>query len=72
MYQTLHNNGSIILTVPQHPFLWSQADNHAHYLRRHGAQENQSGCWIQSNKNDILWITTIITYAPLSLAAATT
>lgn len=39
MYQALHNSGSIILTVPQHPFLWSQADDYAHHVRRYRAQE---------------------------------
>lgn len=39
MYQALHNNGIIILTVPQHLFLWSQADECAHHVRRYRAQE---------------------------------
>ncbi len=39
MYQALRKGGSIILTVPQHPFLWSQADDCAHHVRRYRAQE---------------------------------
>jgi SAM-dependent methyltransferase len=29
----------ILLTVPQHPWLWSQADDYAHHVRRYRAQE---------------------------------
>ena len=35
MYQATQNGGGIILTVPQHPWLWSQADTHAHHVRRY-------------------------------------
>lgn len=39
MYRVTTNGGGIILTVPQHPWLWSQADDHAHHVRRYRAQE---------------------------------
>lgn len=39
MYRVTTNQGGIILTVPQHPWLWSQADDHAHHVRRYRAQE---------------------------------
>lgn len=39
MYQALHKDGGIILTVPQHPFLWSEADGYARHVRRYRAQE---------------------------------
>jgi SAM-dependent methyltransferase len=39
MYRTTQNSGGIVLTVPQHPWLWSQADDHAHHVRRYRAQE---------------------------------
>lgn len=29
----------IVLTVPQHPWLWSQADDYVHHVRRYRAQE---------------------------------
>ena len=32
----------IVLTVPQHPWLWSQADDYAHHVRRYCAQELKS------------------------------
>jgi len=38
MYYATQNGGGIILTVPQHPWLWSQADNHAHHVRRYVKQ----------------------------------
>lgn len=39
MYQATQNGGGIILTVPQHPWLWSQADTHAHHVRRYVKQD---------------------------------
>ena len=38
MYYATQNGGGIILTVPQHPWLWSQADNYAHHVRRYVKQ----------------------------------
>ena len=39
MYQAVKDGGGIILTVPQHPWLWSQADEHGHHVRRYTANE---------------------------------
>jgi ubiquinone/menaquinone biosynthesis C-methylase UbiE len=39
MYRATKAGGGIILTVPQHPWLWSQADDYAHHVRRYRAQE---------------------------------
>lgn len=39
MHQATVPNGGIMLTVPQHPFLWSQLDDHARHVRRYRAQE---------------------------------
>ena len=39
MHQALCHHGGIILSVPQHPFLWSQADDYAHHVRRYTARE---------------------------------
>jgi SAM-dependent methyltransferase len=41
MYQAVHPGGGILLTVPQHPWLWSQADDYAHHRRRYRAIELQ-------------------------------
>jgi SAM-dependent methyltransferase len=42
MHQATAPNGGIMLTVPQHPFLWSQLDDHARHVRRYRAQELRS------------------------------
>lgn len=39
MYQATQIGGGIILTVPQHPWLWSQADTYAHHVRRYVNQD---------------------------------
>ncbi len=35
----LKSTGSLVLTVPQHGFLWSQSDELAHHCRRYSRQE---------------------------------
>lgn len=37
LHQAVQPNGGIILTVPQHQFLWSQQDEYAHHVRRYNA-----------------------------------
>lgn len=39
MYQATKIGGGIILTVPQHPWLWSQSDTYAHHFRRYVKQD---------------------------------
>lgn len=39
MYCAVHPGGGIVLTVPQHAFLWSQADTHACHVRRYAARD---------------------------------
>lgn len=39
MYQAVRPGGGILLTVPQHMFLWSQADEEAMHQRRYAATE---------------------------------
>jgi SAM-dependent methyltransferase len=39
MYGAVRHGGGIILTVPQHPFLWNRADDYARHVRRYTAQE---------------------------------
>ncbi|MDA9889188.1 class I SAM-dependent methyltransferase [Synechococcus sp. AH-224-G16] len=38
-YCALRNGGFLLLTVPQHPWLWSPSDDYAHHVRRYTAQE---------------------------------
>lgn len=35
IYQACQPNGGLILTVPQHPWLWSSTDDYAHHKRRY-------------------------------------
>ncbi|MGA7936741.1 MAG: class I SAM-dependent methyltransferase, partial [Kovacikia sp.] len=39
IYQAVKSGGGLLLTVPQHPWLWSQADDYAHHVRRYSARE---------------------------------
>jgi SAM-dependent methyltransferase len=39
MYRAVRQGGGIILSVPQHPWLWSSADEAAHHVRRYRRQE---------------------------------
>ena len=39
MFQALKPGGGIAITVPQHPWLWSSADDHACHVRRYKVDE---------------------------------
>ena len=39
MHRALKREGGLIITVPQHPFLWSTFDEHSHHSRRYTADE---------------------------------
>lgn len=39
MHQATRKFGGILLTVPQHPFLWSQSDEYARHARRYKSRE---------------------------------
>jgi len=38
-HRALRPGGFLLLTVPQHPWLWSAADDYAHHKRRYTVQE---------------------------------
>jgi SAM-dependent methyltransferase len=42
MYSAITSDGGIILTVPQHQWLWSDTDVHAYHKRRYSRQELKS------------------------------
>lgn len=39
IYKAVNPGGGVILTVPQHPFLWSHQDDYACHVRRYRARE---------------------------------
>lgn len=39
MFQATRRGGGVMLTLPHHPFLWSQADDAAHHVRRYTTRE---------------------------------
>ena len=39
MYKALKHSGIVLITVPQHPWMWSPADSYAHHIRRYTAKE---------------------------------
>ena len=39
MHRAIRPGGGLLLTVPQHPWLWSQADSYAHHVRRYRSQD---------------------------------
>jgi SAM-dependent methyltransferase len=39
IHRALRPGGTVILTVPQHPFLWSPADDYAEHVRRYTAPD---------------------------------
>lgn len=42
IHKALVQNGGLLITVPQHPWLWSQVDEYACHVRRYTAQELRS------------------------------
>lgn len=38
-HRAIKSGGGVILTVPQHRWLWSEADNYAHHVRRYSRSE---------------------------------
>ena len=39
IHRSLHPGGGLLLTVPQHRWLWSNSDDFAHHYRRYGRRE---------------------------------
>jgi len=39
LFRAVRPGGGVVLTVPQHPFLWSSADDQAHHARRYRVGE---------------------------------
>ncbi len=68
IYRGTRTGGGIVLTVPQHPFLWSAADENAHHVRRYGAKELVRK--VQNAGFEVLKQTSFVsTLVPLMIAA---
>ncbi len=60
MRLALKTGGGILLTVPQHPFLWSQYDERAHHVRRYRASELRRK--VESSGFEILHMTSFVSF----------
>jgi len=58
MHQALRSNGGIILTVPQHKFLWSKEDERACHVRRYTRNELQ--CKVEAAGFKVLRMTSFV------------
>lgn len=68
LYQATCPGGGILLTLPQHPWLWSQADDYAHHVRRYEAKELQQK--VQHAGFQILRMTSFVSFLlPIMLAS---
>ena len=60
MHRACRSGGGIILTVPQHPFLWSDYDVEAHHVRRYRATELRAK--VEKAGFEILTMTSFVSF----------
>ena len=60
MYKAIKPGGGLILTVPQHQFLWSKMDEFAHHYRRYNLQELKTK--VESCGFKIVRMTSFVTF----------
>ncbi len=65
IHKTLHPGGGLVLTVPQHRWLWSPQDEHACHVRRYTARELKTK--LQAAGFTIIWTTSFVTLLMLPL-----
>lgn len=58
MHQAVRTGGGIMVTVPQHASLWSEADDHARHVRRYSAQELKAK--VERSGFEVLRITSFV------------
>ena len=68
MHDALRNGGKVVLTVPQHPFLWSAQDEAAHHVRRYTRGELEQK--LQRNGFRVLASTSFVTLLMPALVAS--
>ncbi len=59
LYRALRPGGGVLLSVPQHPFLWSSADEISFHKRRYRRGELESKC--RNAELDIIYSTSFVT-----------
>jgi SAM-dependent methyltransferase len=59
LYRALRPGGGVLLSVPQHPFLWSRSDEISFHKRRYRRGELESKC--RKAKLDIIHSTSFVT-----------
>jgi SAM-dependent methyltransferase len=68
IYKALIPGGGMLVTVPQHRFLWSAADESAHHVRRYAAKELREK--VERAGFDVLRMTSFVSFLlPLMLAS---
>jgi len=60
IHRALQPNGGLLITVPQHPWLWSQADIESHHKRRYTRQELRNKLAATGFK--VVFLTSLITF----------
>ena len=58
MHMALRPGGGLLVTVPQHPWLWSAADEYAHHVRRYRRSELVSK--LERAGFQIQWVTSFV------------
>lgn len=58
MHQATRKGGGVLITVPQHAFLWSQADDYARHVRRYRARELRTK--VEQSGFEVLRITSFV------------
>ena len=60
MYKAIKPGGGLILTVPQHKFLWSKVDEFSHHVRRYSSKELKAK--VESCGFKVVRMTSFITF----------